>query len=229
MNNIDTNSIASASAQARSLGGCSWYWIDKTILFDHGSALKASGIAVYNVLAAFSNGKTQTCYPTHGRIAHICGLSNRSVIRKIKLLEQLGLIAIERNGKARTYRLLAHRIRDKTYPASDKSNHRYVTKIHANDNKETKMKNDNPMMNFENVKPRTKAELLAHDLAIALRDHGGYQFYLAAANVYPENVLRAIASQVNQIPDKNIKKSRGALFNHLLKKYAQQANNNFRH
>ncbi|NVN97541.1 helix-turn-helix domain-containing protein [Candidatus Nomurabacteria bacterium] len=98
-----------APIKARSLGGGYWYWIDKDILHIHGRKLKATGIAVYNVLAAFSNSKTQKCFPSHARIARTCGVSNRSVVRKIKQLEELGLIQVERKGKARTYCLLARK------------------------------------------------------------------------------------------------------------------------
>lgn len=100
--------------------------------------------------------------------------------------------------------------------------------MHAN-NMKKKINNDNDKnMDLNDFKPTTKEELLAKDLAIELGDQSGFQFYLVVAKVYPESLLRAIASQVRQTPLGEIKKSRGALFNHLLKKHASKTNHNFR-
>ncbi|NVN97542.1 hypothetical protein HXX01_04955 [Candidatus Nomurabacteria bacterium] len=101
--------------------------------------------------------------------------------------------------------------------------------MHANNKKEISINNDNvKIMNLNDFSPTTREELLAKDLAINLNDRSGFQFYLVVAKLYPEILLRTIAAEVKQIPDKDIKKNRGALFNHLLKKYAQQTRNNSR-
>ena len=70
--------------------------------------------------------------------------------------------------------------------------------------------------NYEDFQPKTREELLALDLALALNDLRGLAFYLDCAYKYPDPVLREIAGHVKQIPMEKIKKSRGALFNYLV-------------
>ena len=65
----------------------------------------------------------------------------------------------------------------------------------------------------------TKEELLARDLAAGLDDETNLAFYLSVCRRYPEEFLRRTYSQVKQVPEKKIKKSRGALFNYLVQKY----------
>lgn len=71
------------------------------------------------------------------------------------------------------------------------------------------------------VKPGDRAELLAQDLAAALNDRGSLPLYLSYARRYPESLLRRALGEVQEMPARAIKKSRGALFNHLVQKYAQ--------
>jgi hypothetical protein len=71
--------------------------------------------------------------------------------------------------------------------------------------------------------PQTREQLLALDLAQGLNDQAGLPLYLSYAKRFPESDLRAIMGAVREIPVGQIKKSRGALFNHLVqKKYAKQ-------
>lgn len=64
----------------------------------------------------------------------------------------------------------------------------------------------------------TKEESIAYELARALNDMKGYNYYLSCVQKYPEVRLRKILGEVKKIPDDKIKKSRGALFNYLLRK-----------
>lgn len=89
----------------RKLNG-DWYWISRAVLFSHGRTLKPSGIAVYNVLAAFANAKTQSCYPTHRTIAKIAGMSKRTVSGKLRQLEELNLICRQRQEGLSIYYLI---------------------------------------------------------------------------------------------------------------------------
>jgi Helix-turn-helix domain len=79
---------------------------------------------------------------------------------------------------------------------------------------------------FKDFRPRNKHELLALDLADALHDRDNLPLYLSYAKRYPEQLLRSVLGEVKEIPIKKIKKSRGALFNHLVQKYAKQTDNN---
>ena len=74
--------------------------------------------------------------------------------------------------------------------------------------------------------PRNRVELLALDLAESLNDLEGIALYISYAQKYPESLLRRVLSEVKDIPDEKIKKSRGALFNHLVKHYGQKNYNN---
>ncbi len=70
--------------------------------------------------------------------------------------------------------------------------------------------------------PRNRVELLALDLAEKLNDYEGIALYISYAKKYPESLLRGVLGEVMEIPDEKIKKSRGALFNHLVKRYGQE-------
>lgn len=82
---------------------------------------------------------------------------------------------------------------------------------------------DNDNRNFISLdfKPKKREELLALDLATDLDDLDGLPFYIALSHKYPELFLRDILAAVMDIPPDRIKKSRGALFNHLIKKHSQ--------
>jgi len=71
---------------------------------------------------------------------------------------------------------------------------------------------------FKEFTPRNREELIAVDLADTLDDYQGLPFYISLAKKYPETFLRRILEQVMQVPQEKIKKSRGALFNHLVQK-----------
>jgi len=96
------------------------------------------------------------------------------------------------------------------------------------------LKNDIDDINFgeSNLKasgwfePRNREELLAWDLAEGLNDFKGLPFYLSLSRRFPEPLLRGFLSQARQIPAEKINKSRAALFNHLIQKYAQENSKN---
>jgi hypothetical protein len=85
-----------------------------------------------------------------------------------------------------------------------------------------------PKSSFKGFQPKTKEELLALDLAEALRDRKSLPFYLKLSKTYSEDLLRKALGEINEIPDKKIKKSRAALFNHLIQKYVKKASKNHR-
>lgn len=61
-----------------------------------GSALGPYGLAVYVALCRYSNQDSE-CWPSYNTIAKGTGMSRRQVIREVAKLEQLSIIAIERN------------------------------------------------------------------------------------------------------------------------------------
>lgn len=74
-------------------------------------------------------------------------------------------------------------------------------------------------------KPQTEKELLAIDLAEALNDNKNLPLYLSYCKRYPEQLLRRVLSEVKEMPQERIRKSRGALFNYLVQKSANKQNN----
>ncbi|MFM2224734.1 MAG: hypothetical protein RJA07_936 [Bacteroidota bacterium] len=65
----------------------------------------------------------------------------------------------------------------------------------------------------------------AYELANALNDLDALPIYITFANRFQEQVLRNILQKVMSIPERKIKRTRGALFTYLVK---QQGNGGFR-
>lgn len=97
-------------------------------------------------------------------------------------------------------------------------------------NKSLNIDNDRESQNrtFKDFIPQDREELLALDLADALNDQENLPLYLSYAKRYPEQLLRSVLGEVKEVPLNKIKKSRGALFNHLVQKYVQQTADNSR-
>ena len=74
---------------------------------------------------------------------------------------------------------------------------------------------------IKNFEPRSKEELLAMDVATALKDLPNLALYLSYSKKYPEHLVRRTLARVREIPDAKIRKSRGALFNYLIQKYGK--------
>jgi hypothetical protein len=71
---------------------------------------------------------------------------------------------------------------------------------------------------FENFEPRSKEELLALDLARDLDDLPNLACYISLTKKYPEYLIRRTLAVVKAVPQNKIRKSRGALFNFLIRR-----------
>ena len=60
---------------------------------------------------------------------------------------------------------------------------------------------------------------LENEIADTLHDRGSLQLFLHFAEKYKEEHLRAILDKVMSIPERKIKKTRGALFTYLVSQY----------
>jgi hypothetical protein len=69
-------------------------------------------------------------------------------------------------------------------------------------------------------------EVLARELSLGLEDMINLKYYQSITKKYPERILRDIYNHVRQIPQSQIKKSKGALFNYLLQKHGQNDHRN---
>ncbi len=62
----------------------------------------------------------------------------------------------------------------------------------------------------------TDREQFAYLLATTMNDKEAISFYRQVVNTYDESFIRKILNRVMSIPEHKIKKSRGALFTHLI-------------
>jgi len=222
--------------EIRRLKNGGWFWINKKVLQLFSRSLKASGLAVYNALASFANSKNQACFPTQKTIAELIGMSKRTVIRRVRELQELGLLGVEKRRGRCLYRLLKPKV-TKGIQGGDKKDTREVTGGNTNKNYLIRINNNNidnknfsflNFKSFKGFKPKTREELLALDIARELNDLKALSLYLSYARRYPESLLRRVLGEVKEIKPEKIKKGRAALFNYLIKKHAKETSNNHR-
>jgi len=88
------------------------------------------------------------------------------------------------------------------------------------------LKNDidsnNSPDSFLGASKEFKSKELAMDIARALEDQENLALYISYCRRYPLPLLRRVLDEVRQIPSEKIKRSRGALFNYLVQKYAKE-------
>jgi len=213
--------------EIRDLRNGDWCWIHKAVIQEYAQKIGAIGIGVYSFLASMADSKQQ-CFPSQKYIARALGYSKATICKKIKLLERSGLIKVERRSRYhRVYHLLKVRCKPRETQMSTYGNSEFL-QGNYNNNKLTKYINNIDISNFKKFKPKTREELLALDLAKALNDRKGLSLYLSYSKKYPESFLRKVLGGVKEIPDRKIKKSRGALFNYLIQKYVKETSKNNR-
>ncbi len=214
--------------EIRDLRNGNWYWIDKVVINNFASKVGAVGIAVYSFLASLAD-RSQGCFPSQKYIADSLGYSRATVNKTLKLLEKNGLIRIDKRSRYHcVYKLLKVRCKAGETQMSTRRNSD-VNQVNTNNNKLTRINNNNDIenknfLNFnpdthKSFRPRNRQELLALDLAESLNDLQGLPLYLSYSKKYPESFLRKVLGEVKEIPPEKIKKSKGALFNYLIKKY----------
>ena len=73
-----------------------------------------------------------------------------------------------------------------------------------------------------NFQPKTKADYLALKIARAFKEEHRLPLYRACCENFEEEGIKQAFEEVMAVPDDKIKKSRPALFIHLMKKYAKR-------
>jgi len=221
--------------EIRDLRNGGWYWIDKAVIKSYTPKVGAVGISVYSFLASLAD-RSQGCFPSQKYIANSLGYSRATINKTLKVLERYGLIRIDKRSRYHcVYKLLKVRCKTSETQMSSRRNSD-VNQVNTNNNKLTRINNniDIENKNFLNsnsntsksFKPKNRQELLALDLAKSLSDLQGLSLYLSYSNKYPESFLRKVLGEVKEIPLGKIKKSKGALFNYLVKKYDKRAYKN---
>ena len=69
---------------------------------------------------------------------------------------------------------------------------------------------------------------LAHEIAERLNDPESLSLYLSYAQQFSHEKLREFLNRVCSIPDRQIRRSRGALFTHLVNQHKQYGHDNSR-
>jgi len=221
--------------EIRDLRNGNWYWIDKMVINNFATKVGAVGITVYSFLASLAD-RSQGCFPSQKYIAESLGYSRATVNRTLKLLESYKLIRIDKRSRYHcVYKLLKVRCKaSKTQMSSERNSD--VNQMNTNNNKLAKLNNNIDMENknflnfnhntYKSFKPKNRQELLALDLAESLDDLQGLPLYLSYSKKYPESFLRKVLGEVKEVPPGKIKKSKGALFNYLVKKYDKKTHKN---
>lgn len=73
-----------------------WYWISRDILEKYASKIGCIGLAIYNVYASFARDKGYA-FPSQKKIAKLLKISIPTLIKYNKILEENGLIKIEKD------------------------------------------------------------------------------------------------------------------------------------
>ena len=220
------------SSEVRNFNDNEWCWINKTVIQEYTPKVGPIGITVYCFLASMVN-SGQRCFPSQKYIAEKLGCSRATVSRTLKRLESNGLIRIERRNRYHcAYQLSRVRYQAlKKLGDETQMSHTGNSDLHqsyTNDNDLTRNINDTDIDNIKTGEhkkeftPKTREELLALDLADALNDRKGLAMYLSYSRRFPESLLRKALGEAKEIPTEQIRKSRAALFNHLVRKYVKE-------
>jgi biotin operon repressor len=200
----------------------SWYWVHKAVIQGYASMVGYLALAVYHLLASMVD-RNQYCYPSQKYIAEKLGCSRSSISRAIEALVKHDLILVSKEASNHSfYHLLSIKeCMDKIQMSRGRNYD--VAPVDPNNTKLTRI-NNNIVVGVQkgNVRPRTKEELTAHDIAKAFNDQKNLPKYLWYAGRYPESLLRQIVAEVMQTPSQRIKKSRAALFSYLVRHHAEK-------
>jgi len=118
----------------RDLRNGDWYWIHKIIYRKYSSKIGAIGLALYNAYAFYAN--KGECFPSQKTIAKKLNVSERTIQKFNRILEDTGLIKIEsgkKRGKSNEIYLLKVGCEKDSYP-SESPSHPPAKEIRTNNN-----------------------------------------------------------------------------------------------
>ena len=210
-------------------------WINKSIIQEYTPRVGPIGITVYSFLSSMTD-SNQKCFPSQKYIAEKLGCSRATVSRTLKRLESNGLIKIEKRNRYHcAYHLLRVRCHTLENPEQKEITDETQMSHTGNSDLHQSYTNDDYLTrNINNIDiemslneqekkstPKSREELLALDLADSLNDRKAIALYISYTRRFPEPILRRALGLVKEIPSEKIRRSRAALFNHLIQKYAQ--------
>jgi len=215
--------------ELRNFNDGEWCWINKSVIQEYASKVGPIGITIYSFLASMADSE-QKCFPSQKYIAEKLGCSRATVSRTLKRLESNGLIRIEKRSRYHCAYQLS-RVSNTGETQMSHTGNSDLRQSYTNDNDLTRKINDTDTDNIKTGEhkkeftPKTREELLALDLADALNDRRGLAMYLSYSRRFPESLLRKALGEAKEIPEEQIRKSRAALFNHLVRKYVKDYKN----
>jgi DNA-binding transcriptional regulator YhcF (GntR family) len=94
--------IENQKIEVRNIKDSDWYWIPRRVFEDYASKIGVVGLALYNAYSSYARDKG-IAYPSQKVVSQKLGISIKTIIRYNKILQDNGLIKIERKkGKGKT-------------------------------------------------------------------------------------------------------------------------------
>jgi transposase len=88
--------------EVRNIKDSDWYWIPRVVFEDYTSKIGVIGLALYNAYSSYARDKG-IAYPSQKVVSQKLGISIKTIIKYNKILQDNGLIKIERKkGKGKT-------------------------------------------------------------------------------------------------------------------------------
>jgi DNA-binding transcriptional regulator YhcF (GntR family) len=88
--------------EVRDIRDSDWYWIPRVVFEDYASKIGVIGLALYNAYSSYARDKG-IAYPSQKVVSQKLGISIKTIIKYNKILQDNGLIKIERKkGKGKT-------------------------------------------------------------------------------------------------------------------------------
>jgi DNA-binding transcriptional regulator YhcF (GntR family) len=94
--------VLNRKIEVRNIGDGDWYWIPRIIFEDYTPKIGVIGLALYNAYSSYARDKG-VAFPSQKTLAEKLGLSIKTIIKYNKILQDNGLIKIEKKrGKGNT-------------------------------------------------------------------------------------------------------------------------------
>jgi len=162
------------------------------------------------------------CYPSQQALAHALGISRTAVTKRIKSLlsfrwKERSLVSAKkvRGSKGKFDNTVYTILPESSLRIFDNDNH--VNASHVAEGHTNKNQTSNKIYNTVTERNIMKSDPLAIQLAQDMGDMKNFAYYKSAVRKFPPSLL--LRSRGEVLEEKNIKKSRGAMFAYLVKKH----------
>lgn len=177
-------------------------------------------IWLYLYLIVAANQKTGKLISSLSAISSENGIREETLQSWLGHLKKHGYVVIEKQGDLILFRLTKWSMVSKLVDSWN-SQVEVKEKKTIKPQRSAKTKGDEST-NDEKGVLKTEAEEQATRIAKEFNDEDNVEYYRSLCRDYPEKIIKKALDTVQCVPDNKIKKSRGALFTYLVKKYASQ-------